>query len=500
MLLKPRLRDFRIIGFYLSKMIFGIAVFMLVPMVVSFFCREWNPFCDFLISFLFSIFIGFLLNVICFTKEDPQWSHGMFIVSLAWLLAAFLGAVPLFLSGHWLSFLDAFFDSMSGFTTTGLTLSQDLAHLSYGHQLWRHLIMFLGGQGIVVVVLSLLAHGGAGSFRLYVGEARDERITPDIRRTAQFIWAVSLIFLCLGTGVLGLIAYIEGMPLLKSFFHGACIFMGAFDTGGFAPHQQNIMYYHSFAFELGTMIFMLLGAINFKLHYAVWSGNRKEIWKNIETITLFWVLMITFLFVAVGLSQHNTYDNLWGLFRKGFYQHVSAQTGTGFQTIYSDQFPLEWSGLALSGLILAMSFGGSICSTTGAIKMLRIGMVAKTFMADIKRYISPEKAIFLEKVHHIKKIILNEAQMRSACLITIAYIFLYIVGALVGMLCGYPFVESLFESTSTAANVGISCGITSPTMPTILKITYIIQMWAGRLEFMSLFVLIGFVVALIKGK
>jgi trk system potassium uptake protein TrkH len=147
-----------------------------------------------------------------------------------------------------------------------------------------------------------------------------------------------------------------------------------------------------------------------------------------------------------------------------------------------------------------MALGGAVCSTTGAIKMLRIGVIFKALVEDIKRIILPDRAAVVQKFHHIKEIFLEDKQARSALLITLAYIVLYLTGAIVGMFFGYPFINSLFESTSAAANVGLSCGVTSVDMPPLLKFTYIFQMWAGRLEFMSVFTLIGFVIAAIKGK
>jgi trk system potassium uptake protein TrkH len=132
--------------------------------------------------------------------------------------------------------------------------------------------------------------------------------------------------------------------------------------------------------------------------------------------------------------------------------------------------------------------------------MLRLGIIAKALIQDIKRIILPERAIVEQRLHHLKEIFLEDKQVRAALLVTVAYLALYGIGTLVGMLYGYPFLDSLFESTSAAANVGLSCGITAPGMPAGLKLTYIIQMWAGRLEFMSVFTLIGFFVAVIKGK
>jgi trk system potassium uptake protein TrkH len=426
--------------------------------------------------------------------------QGMIVVSLAWLVAMVLGAIPLYLSGHWKSYLDVCFDAMSGFATTGLTLVQDLDHLSYTHNIWRHLIMFIGGQGIVIVALSFFVKGFSGAFKMYVGEARDERVLPNVIHTARFIWLVSIVYLILGTIALGIVGILNGMKTINAFFHGACIFMAAFDTGGFAPQSQNILYYHSLPFEVITITIMILGAINFKLHYHIWTGNFKEVFKNIETRTLFITIMLTFFITAIGLSKLGTYPKAIVLFRKGFYQLISGHTGTGYMTIYARQFINEWGNLALVAITCAMALGGSVCSTTGAIKMLRVGIIFKALKEDIKRIILPERAIVVQKFHHIKDIFLEDKQARSAMMITLAYLSLYGLGAIIGMLFGYPFLDSLFESTSAAANVGLSCGITDANMPALLKITYIFQMWAGRLEFMSIFTLMGFFIAVIKGK
>jgi trk system potassium uptake protein TrkH len=169
-------------------------------------------------------------------------------------------------------------------------------------------------------------------------------------------------------------------------------------------------------------------------------------------------------------------------------------------TVYARQFITDWGSLALVGLILAMGLGGCICSTAGGIKMLRLGLSYKALREDIKRLLLPENAVVVQKFHHIRDAFLSDAQVRSAMTISLLYIFIYFAGALIGVFYGYPFLESLFESTSAAANVGLSCGITNAGMPTALKLTYILQMWAGRLEFMAVFALAGFFLAFFRGK
>jgi trk system potassium uptake protein TrkH len=299
---------------------------------------------------------------------------------------------------------------------------------------------------------------------------------------------------------LGIVGIANGMKTANAFFHGACIFMAAFDTAGFAPQSQNILYYHSLAFEVITIVIMLLGAMNFNLHYHLWTGDRREMWKNIETRTLCITILLTFLITVIGLSQVGSYPRALIMFRKGFYQLISGHTTTGYMTIYARQFINEWGNLALVGLICAMAFGGGTSSTAGGIKMLRIGIIAKALKQDLRRIILPERAIVEQRLHHLKEIFLEDKQVRAALLITVSYLALYGIGTLVGMFYSYPFLDSLFESTSAAANVGLSCGITTPSMPVGLKLTYIVQMWAGRLEFMSVFTLIGFFIAVIRGK
>ena len=169
-------------------------------------------------------------------------------------------------------------------------------------------------------------------------------------------------------------------------------------------------------------------------------------------------------------------------------------------TINAHQFASEWSPLSLMGITLAMAIGAGACSTAGGIKILRVGMIFRALLQDIKRTMLPRSAVIIDKIHHIKDVVLGEKQLRQAALITLGYILLYLLGTLVGISLGYPLRFALFESVSAGANVGLSCGITQPSMPAVLKVTYIFQMWAGRLEFVSVFALLGTIFALLRGK
>ncbi|MEW5759094.1 MAG: TrkH family potassium uptake protein [Candidatus Omnitrophota bacterium] len=500
MILRPQLQDIKIIFYYLGKIVIALGFLLFIPAIIGFLYKEISPIFDFLIASEICFILGFFLTISCRTDKDLSWMHGMIIVALGWLIAMFLGAIPLYLSNHFTSYLDACFETMSGLATTGLVLVQDLDHLSLAHNFWRHFIMFLGGQGIVVAAIAFFAKEASGAFRMYVGEARDERILPNVIHTARFIWLVSFIYLVLGTICLGIVSLKIGLPANKAFFDGACIFMAAFDTGGFAPYQQNILYYHSFAFELVTLGFMILGAINFNLHYALWTGKRREIFDNIEIQFLSFTIISLFALVAIDLTRFALYPSIDSMFRKGFFSLISAHTGSGHSTLYAVQFVKEWQPLALIGLILAMSIGGSVCSTTGGVKELRLGIIWKGVTQEVRRMMLPQASNIITKFHHLKEMILEDSMLKMALLVSLFYVITFWVGAIVGVFYGYPLLLSMFESVSATANVGLSCGITTASMPAVLKILYILQMWAGRLEFICIFVLIGFFIALIKGK
>lgn len=500
MILKPVMEDYKVIGHYLGKIIIGLGLLMVIPLVIALGYSELEPTVDYLLSISVALFLGIILSGVCHTEKDLSTGHAMCVAALSWLVAMVISAIPLFLSGHYLSFLDSCFETMSGYATTGLSLTVDIDGMAYAHNFWRHLTMFIGGQGIVVIALTFLFKGSAGAFRIYVGEARDEKILPNVIHTARFIWVVSIVYMAIGTAALSVSAVLGGMPAGKAIFDSLCIFMAAWDTGGFTPQSQNILFYHNFSFEIITIVIMLLGAINFALHYVVWTGNRKEIYRNIEIITLFISMVVTLSITAWGFLGHDIYGGPFQFFRKVYYHLMSGHTGTGYSTIYPAQFVNEWGPLAMFGVTLAMAIGGSMCSTTGAIKVLRLGVLYKALRQDIKRILLPESGVVMQKFHHIKDIIIEDRHVRISAIILLSYLGLYLLGTVITMLYGYSLSEAAFESVSAAANVGLSCGITKPSMPDALKVTYIFQMWAGRLEFIAIFALGGMIVAAWKGK
>jgi trk system potassium uptake protein TrkH len=500
MIVRPRLADFKIIGLYTGKVIIGVGLLMVVPLATSLLFGEWNPVIDFLLAIGACLVFGLGLEVLCQTSKDLAWGHGLVVASFSWFMAMVLGALPHYLSGHFGSFLDAMFDVMSGYTTTGLFLLQDLDHVSHGLNMWRHVLTFAGGQGIIVIALTFLFQGTAGAYKIYVGEGKDERLLPNVIQTARAIWLVSLAYLIVGALFLWIAGMSLGLGPVRGLLHAIWIFMAGWSTGGFAPQSYNTIYYHSLLYEVISVSIFVIGSFNFALHWAVWTGKRTEIYKNIEIISFFTTITIAMLLATAGLMKLGVYPDTMALFRKMFYQVASGHTTTGFSTIYSRTFVRQWGPFAMLGVTLAMAIGASACSTGGGFKGIRMGIIFKGVIQDVRRLISPESARIVEKWHHISTRLLDDATVRMAMLVVLSYIGIYALGTVVGVYYGYDLVQAMFDAVSAGSNTGLSCGVVSPTMPILMKVVYIFEMWAGRLEFMSLFALAGYLVALFRGR
>ena len=486
-MLRQRARQGHAVWHYIGLVLIGMGLAQYIPLLTSAVCGEWDMALNFLISSSAALLIGSAAALAGqpSRRQKLGWNQGMAVAAGSWFLGTLLCALPYYLSGNYLSYLDCCFDVMSGLTTTGLVLVQDLDHLSIGLNMWRHLLTFIGGQGMVVLALSFLVKGTSGAYKMYVGEAKDERLMPNVVSTTRYIWLISLIYLVLGTLALWLAGIAAGLSSGRAFLHGLWVFMAAWSTGGFAPMSQNILYYHNAIYEIVTMVFFIIGSFNFALHYAVLTGKRKELTRNVETVSFTVTVTVLTLITTLGLMRLDVYPDAAAAFRKGFYQLISGHTTTGFMTVYARQFYLEWGDIALFGIIAAMLFGGSACSTAGGFKGLRIGIIAYTLKRETRRMALPDSTVCVQRYHHIRDVVPDESQIRSAFLIVILYILTFTLGTLAGMLSGYSFGMAAFESASVTGNVGLSIGVTQPSMPAALKLTYIVIMWIARLEFMS---------------
>jgi trk system potassium uptake protein TrkH len=497
-LVKPTAEDFRLIGFYLGRIFLVVAASACLPLVWAMVTGEWHPFGSFLLMISVLVLLGVLGAKLAPENPRLDWSHGMVVVALTWLLVPLIGAIPFVLSGHFGTPLDAVFDSVSGLTTTGLAVISDLDHLATSLNFWRHLVQFLGGLGIIVAALTVFA--GPGGITLYFGEARGERFLPSVTSISRFIWTVAVMHLAVVVTALTLVGrFVLGFEFHRAAFHGITMFLAGFSTGGFAPQSTSIGYYHSAIFEGVAAITMVAGAMSFGVHHALWRGPRRDAIANLETRTILSTFGFTLLLTLLGLTATAAFTEVSGLTRQGFFQIFSAHTTTGWATITTTELS-GWSGLAFGGMAIAMALGGMGSATAGGVKAIRVGLTLKAVANQVKQALLPEHAVVGTTYYQSGKRHLTHDTVMAVMTISLLYVALYLLGAGVGVAYGIPLQQALFESVSASATIGLSVGVTDPSMPTLLQFVYMLQMWAGRLEFLALFSLVGFAIASVRGE
>ena len=500
MLFRPDRHDFRLIGFYTGKVLFGVGLAMLVPALFALVLGETNEVFGFLIGAGLAVSVGRASELFLATRAQLSTSHGLASVALSWLLAPVFAAVPLLLSGHYAGYLDAYFEAMSGFATIGLTLANDLDHMTRSVNLWRHLMQFLGGQGIIVVVLTIFASAGGRVGTLYTGEGREEKILPNVIRTARFIWRVALVYGVIGTFLLWIAVLVAGVNPVSALYHAAMLFMAAFDTGGFATQSASVSFYRSPAVEAVLLPLMVAGAFSFALHYQLWQRRHTELARNIETRTIAISVLALFTIMTVGLARTGTFVDLAPLFRHAFFHTIAAHTTTGLATVPGRLYVTDWGVLAPAMIVSAMGLGGMAGSTAGGIKAIRIGVIAKGLRRDIRKVLLPDDAVVIETYHSTTRRILRDHEVRAAATLLLLWLVLYLGGGLLGLFYGYNLQLALFESTSAASSGGLSVGIVRPALEWPMKVVYMAQMLIGRLEFIAVFALVGYVVAIVRGR
>ncbi|MFP5331718.1 MAG: TrkH family potassium uptake protein [Acidimicrobiia bacterium] len=498
MLVRPSLRDYRVISAVVGRALVMLAGSGLVPVVWAVVAQEWAPLGTLLLMIGVAATLGAVAIRFGPRTFNVDWSQAMVAVAVIWLIVPTIGAIPFALSGHFADLLDAMFDSVSAFTTTGLSVMSDLDHLASSLNVWRHLMQFVGGLGIVVAALTVFA--GAGGITLYLGEGREERFLPSVLSTARFSWTIAgvhLVVLVSGLTAVGWAAL--GFEPGRAVLHAFTMFLAGFSTGGFAPQSTSMGYYHSFAFELIAMTAMLGGAMSFGLHYALREGRYRSALRNLEVRTYLTSVGASLVLVLVGIATFDQFEDVSSLVRQGVFQLFSAHTTTGWATIPSAELA-SWAGLSFVGMAVAMAVGGMGSSTAGGVKALRVGMTLKVIVNQIRRGLLPEGAVVSDRYYQGGPRRLTPEVVQPVMTISLLYVALYLLGSAVGLAYGIPLELALFESVSASATIGLSVGVTGPSMPVALQVVYIVQMWAGRLEFMALFSLLGFAYAMVRGE
>ncbi|MBN1688705.1 MAG: TrkH family potassium uptake protein [Candidatus Omnitrophica bacterium] len=473
---------FQAVFYFLGRLLLIICIFLFIPAFVSLYYGEKEIARHFLQTAGIALGLGFLLAFLCRHGKDQGLAvrDGFLLVTLTWLSISFLGALPFYFSGFMRFFADAFFESVSGFTTTGASVVANIEAMPQGLLFWRNFTQWIGGMGIIVLSIAILPQLSVGGMQLMKNEMPGptfEQLKPRIKQTAMSLWKIYVLLSAMEIVAL----YYLGMPLFDSVLH----MFGTMATGGFSPRNASVVAYQSSAIEMVICLFMFLAGVNFVLHYAVIHGNPKKMLRDTEWRFYVGLTVVCLCIVAGDLFFQLHYPVLKSL-RLAVFQVVSITTTTGFVTADFD----VWGPISKSVLFLLMFVGGCAGSTGGGLKQIRVLLLFKRAKQAIVQHVFP-KAIVSVKVN---KSVIPESVLLGVSSFFLIYIVIYAI-------CVMPLLAfHLDVTTATSAvaaclgNVGPGLGLVGATqnyafLPGVVKMILCACMILGRLEIFTVLVL-----------
>jgi trk system potassium uptake protein TrkH len=467
---------FQFLGLLL--LIEGFFMWLCIPVSMLFHDHELVPLG---VSGLISVVVGGL--TLLATRKAPKVLNardGFLIVAIGWILFSFFGSMPFILSGEIPSFTDAFFETISGFTTTGASILSEIEVLPHGLLFWRSLTQWLGGMGIIVMSLAILPLLGVGGMQLFVAEVPGpvpDKLHPRIKETAKRLWAIYIIFTFAET----LLLWIGGMTLFDAVNHS----FTTMATGGYSTKTASLAYWDSPFIHYVIVIFMFLAGTNFTLSYFALHLRFKKVWQN-EEFRYYLGFILGFTILLTIILSFTELQSGEESFRHSLFQVVSIITTTGFVTFDY----LSWIPLLGIILFMMMFFGGSAGSTGGGIKILRIVLLLKNSAMELKRLIHPNAVI---PVRFNKNAVSPDILNNVFAFISF-YIMTVIVGVIVMTAMGYDIGSALGAVAATLGNIGPGIGLVGPVenyahIPVFGKWFLSFLMLIGRLELFTVLIL-----------
>ncbi len=456
---------------YVGVVLEILGIIILIPVFFSWLFNEQTH-----SLFLLAALISFITGTIFdkkFPKEEITLASAMVISALSFVLASVIGAVPYL---HHMNFVDAVFESVSGFTTTGLSVIVP-EELPNSLLLWRSLTQWIGGIGIILIFLLLVNSPGISSYYLYKAEGRQEKIEATVRHTVRSIFWIYGIYTLLGI----ILLCIAGMPLFDAVIHT----FSSISTGGFSSKSQSIGFYTNPAIEVVIIFLMVAGSTSFLLHNRIFKLEIRKYASNPET-KVFWFLAVTFS-IFLSFAFLHMPDSV----RHGIFHAFSALTTTGFTTL--NMFP---EGLPLFLLAILMIIGGYAGSTAGGIKIVRALAIGKAIPWLGKKMSLPEEAVVPLK---IGERIIKLSEMAVISIFVCIYFLVLGLSTMVLVFLGYPLSHAFFESASAEGTVGLSV-ISLKDMHPLGKFILMIDMLLGRLEIFPFLVIIYLIYKNIANK
>ncbi len=454
-----------------------VGITFIIPIATAASCAEWTVIPSFAVPMLVSLVLVAIILPLTWKKGRLLSIRGSFaVVALAWLSASLMGAIPLYCTGSVSSMVEAMFESISGFTTTGATNIADIESLPRSINLWRCQTHWLGGMGIVALTVALMPILGVGGFQLIKAETTGPdkgKFTPKITTTAKVLW-----FIYFGMTILhAFLLFLAGMDVIDAVSHA----FSSMGTGGFSSKAASIAAYDSPTIDFICSLFMFLSGINFTLYFYLFTGKISEIRKDTELkVYVSIVLLVGFL---VTLIERADFGSFWTSFRYSFFQVISIVTTTGYGTY---DYTL-WRPASQMLIFILFFIGGCAGSTGGGFKVIRWTVLAKQLHNEIQRMLHP---------HGVFTIRINDMPGRKDIVYNVAaFFFLYMAlifsTAFAGSLAGLDIFTALTGALSMVGNIGPAFNLLGPSfscapLPVFVKWVYCFAMLAGRLEFYTM--------------
>ncbi len=470
----------RIVLNVLGNIIWRLGFIMLIPFAVALYYGD--PEIPYAFGFAVTAIFGLTLSFV-FPDKGEEWEkrEGFAIVALGWLMVALFGSIPYILLDH-ISLVDALFESMSGFTTTGATVLSDIDGEYRSLLLWRSLTQWLGGMGIIMLFIAILPKLGVAGRQMFRAEApgpTEDKLKPRIRETAVILWKI---YVGISVIELFLLWFFTKMDLFDAVTH-------TFTTmacGGFSPYGQSIAYFNDPLIEGIITFFMILAGANFALHYKILRKGKINYARDDEL--RFYVFIITAgTLILTFLLYRDMYGDIAISFRYAAFQIVSIITTTGYASVDFNQ----WTDPSLFILLLMMFIGGCAGSTAGGVKVVRILLLLKYARREIFKAVHPRA---------VRPIKLNGRTvpadvMQAIISFVVIYFLIFILSSGILAILGLDLITSVTASIATLGNIGPGFAVVGPmasfaSIPAVGKLVLIANMWIGRLEVFTVIVLL----------
>ena len=471
--------NYNMIAYLLGNILHIEGILLSVPVIVAFCYKEELSAASFIASAVVCLVVGAVLQ-----SREPKdkriyGREGFVVAAASWIVMSVFGALPYYLTKSIPGFINCYFETVSGFTTTGATMLPEIEHLDNAILFWRCFTHWIGGMGILVFMLAIMPLSDDRTMHLMRAEAPGplvSKLVPRVKSTAKILYIIYVVLTILEIIML----FAGGMPLFDSIIHG----ISTAGTGGFSNKNASIAAYNSRYFEYVITIFMLLFSVNFNLFYLMLMKDFKNVWRNEELRTFVFIVVIATLLITFNI--HKYYPTLESAFRHAIFQVAAIMSTTGFVTANFDLWP-EFSKTILFCLLFLGACGGS---TAGGIKISRFIILTKLVLREVKHIVHP-RSVNLIKLDGYK---IESDVTRSVASFIILYIFILLGSFVLISLNGFDFATNMTAVTTCLSNVGPGLNMAGPTESMVFfspfsKLLLCMDMLLGRLEIFTILML-----------